>query len=318
MQKTALGNTGQQISCMGLGTMYFGTKINEKTSFRTLDYYTQQGGSFLDTANKYACWIPGFKGGESEYLIGKWMKQKANRQSLFIASKVGFPYGDIPRSLKKKLIISECEKSLKRMSIETIDLYFAHAYDSETPAEESMEAFYKLEKEGKIRFAGASNYYAWQLCEANDVAKSQGWEGFTCIQQMHTYLEPFMRSDFGNQLLLTPELQKFCVKKNLGIMAYSPLLGGAYARNDRAFPIQYQNELTKIKLTLLNEVANELKVSPNVIVLAWMMQSSPGVIPLVSGSSLPQIEENMQALSVKLSEKNLARLNQNSMLPNNA
>lgn len=141
MHSVFLGKSGAQISCMGLGTIYFGTKVDEHTSFLLLDRYTQSGGSFLDSANKYASWVP------------------------------GFPYGDILRSLKKEIIISECEKSLKRLGTETIDLYFAHAYDIETPAEETMEAFHHLKKEGKIRFTGASNYYAWQLSEAIAVAK---------------------------------------------------------------------------------------------------------------------------------------------------
>lgn len=310
MKKVELGNTKELISCIGLGTMYFGTKVDERTSFQILDYYTNQGGSFLDSANKYASWVPGFQGGESESLTGKWIKQKANRHQIFISSKVGFPYGDIPRSLKRGIIISECEKSLKRLGVETIDLYFAHAYDAKTPVQETMEAFYQLKKEGKIRFVGASNYYAWQLCEANAAANLQGWEGFTCIQQRHTYLEPSMRANFGVQLPLTPELQEFCVNKNLGIMAYSPLLGGAYVRNDHPIPAQYQNAFTESRLTKLREAANELRISANAVVLAWMVQNSPSVIPLVASSSVAQLEENMQALSVKLSDKHLELLNE--------
>jgi len=316
MKKITLGNTGEMISCMGLGTMYFGTKVDEKTSFQILDYYTAQGGSFLDTANKYACWIPGFQGGESEILLGKWMKQSANRNNLFVASKVGFPYGNIPRSLKRALIISECEKSLKRLGVETIDLYFAHAFDSETPPEETMEAFHQLKKEGKIRFAGASNFYAWQLSEANAAANIMGWEGFTCIQQRHTYLEPLMRTKFGTQLLLTPELQDFCAKKNLTIIAYSPLLGGAYSRSEIPVPDEYQNWTTEHRLTRLKIIADEQLVSPNAVVLAWMMQSSPSVIPLVSGSSTFQLKENLQALEVKLSGKQLELLNEEMTQPN--
>lgn len=147
MQKVKLGNTKTKISCMGLGTMYFGSKTDESTSFALLDKYIEWGGSFLDSANKYASWVPGFKGGESECLLGRWMKQRGNRQQVFISSKVGFPYGEIPRSLKKDIIISECEKSLKRMGTETIDLYFAHAHDAETPVEEIMEAFLPSSKE---------------------------------------------------------------------------------------------------------------------------------------------------------------------------
>lgn len=316
MKNIILGNTKELISCMGLGTMYFGTKVDERTSFHILDYYTDRGGSFLDSANKYASWVPGFHGGESERMISKWLKLRANRQSMFITSKVGFPYGNIPRSLKKEIIISECEKSLKRLCIETIDLYFAHAYDAETPTQETMEAFYQLKKEGKIRLAGASNYYAWQLCEANEAANLQGWEGFTCIQQRHTYLEPSMRANFGVQLLLTPELQTFCLKKNLGIVAYSPLLGGAYVRTDHPLPVQYQNVFSEYRLTKLKEVADELKVSANAVVLAWMIQCSPVVIPLVACSSVTQLEENMQALAVRLSDKHLELLNEEITPPN--
>jgi aryl-alcohol dehydrogenase-like predicted oxidoreductase len=219
MDTINFGNTGHQISCLGLGTMYFGTKVDEQTSFSILDSYTENGGGFLDSANKYASWVPGFCGGESESLIGKWMKQKGNRETLFVASKVGFPYGEIPRTLKKEIIISECEKSLKRLGVENLDLYFAHAFDSFTPAEETMEAFFRLKREGKIRFAGASNYSSWQLSEANTAVGNQGWEGFCSIQQQHTYLEPHLRTPFGNQVILTPEMAHFCTVKNITIIA---------------------------------------------------------------------------------------------------
>lgn len=313
MQKTILGDTGKFISCIGLGTMYFGTKTDEKTSGDILDLYVSHGGSFLDTANKYASWIPGFYGGESEQQIGKWVKKRGNRQSLFIASKVGFPYRNVPRSLKKEIIISECEKSLKRLTTETIDLYFAHTCDSETPIDESMEAFYQLKKDGKIRFAGASNFYGWQLAEANAVARQQGWEGFCCLEQRHSYLEPGLRSNFGTQLLLSPEITKFCQLKNLSIIAYSPLLGGAYINKNHSLPVPYQSAENDFKLAKLREVSEELQVSPNAVVLAWMMQNSPTVIPLVAVSSILQLNENIKALSITLSEEQMLRLNKGSI-----
>ena len=316
MKKLELGNTGEKISCMGLGTMYFGSKVDERNSFKMLDSYFDKGGTFLDSANKYACWVPGFQGGESEELIGKWLKKKGNRNDLFITSKIGFPYSDVPRSLKKDIIISECEKSLKRFGTETIDLYFAHAFDAMTPVEETMEAFYLLKKSGKIRFAGASNFFGWQLCEANAIAQQQGWEGFCCIQQRHTYLEPTLRADFGTQLLLTPEIQDFCQIKNISMMAYSPLLGGAYIRNDRPIPVHYQSLTSEFRMTQLIEVADELKVSPNALVLAWMMQSSTRSIPLVTGSTVAQLAENFEAISFSLTEKQLERLNQEAVQPN--
>jgi aryl-alcohol dehydrogenase-like predicted oxidoreductase len=309
MKKILLGNTGELISCMGLGTMYFGSNLDESASFQILDYYSDQGGSFLDSANKYASWVPGFHGGESETLIGKWMKRKANRQNMFITSKVGFPYGSITRSLKKEIIISECEKSLKRLDVETIDLYFAHAYDSETTLEETMEAFFQLQKAGKIRFSGASNFYGWQLSEANTLAEYQGWEGFCCLQQRHTFLDSSLRAYFGSQLVLTPEIQELCKKKNITIMAYSPLLSGVYIRNDMPVPVQYQSTINKKRLEVLKELSTDLKVSANAIVLAWMMQSSPLIVPVFGCSSVEQMKENLESLSLILSYEQIDQMN---------
>jgi len=316
MKKLDLGNTGQKISCIGLGTMYFGTKVDEQTSFQLLDFYAEQGGSFLDSANKYASWVPGFQGGESELVIGKWLKKKGNRKDMFLTSKVGFAYGEIPRSLNKKIIISECEKSLKRMSVETIDLYFAHAFDDATPPDETMEAFLQLKKSGKIRYAGASNFYGWQLYETNREAHRQGWEGFCCLQQRHTYLEPGLRSDFGTQLVLTPEIQKLCAFQKITLMAYSPLLGGAYVCNERRIPVQYKSLANDFRLTILGEVSNELHVSANAVVLSWIMQNTPQIIPLVTGSSVAQLKENMIALLINLSKEQLDKLNLEIVQPN--
>jgi aryl-alcohol dehydrogenase-like predicted oxidoreductase len=311
-----IGNTGQEISCIGLGTMYFGSKTNEQDSFAMLDYYTDAGGFWLDSANKYASWVPGFQGGESEKLIGKWMKERGNRKDVFITSKVGFPYGDVPRSLKKEIIIYECERSLKRLQTDRIDLYFAHAFDSATPLDETIEAFYLLKKAGKIRLAGASNFYSWQLCEANTIAHQQGWQGFCCIQHRHTYLEPTLRADFGTQLLLTPEIQEFCQTRNICMMAYSPLLSGTYVRNNHPVPVQYQSKINEFRLTKLREVAEELQVSPNAVVLAWMMHGSQQIIPIVTGSTVAQLEENLASLSLKLNKAQLERLNQEVVQPN--
>ena len=295
---------------MGLGTMYFGSKVDEQTSFSMLDYYSELGGSFIDSANKYASWVPGFQGGESELLIGKWLKRKANRDKMFLTSKVGFPYGTIPRSLKKEIIISECERSLKRLGVETIDLYFAHTYDEQTPAVEVMEAFSVLKKQGKIRFKGASNYLGWQLAEASFTTDKGDFEGFTCLQQRHTYLEPGLRSNFGTQLLLTPEIEEYCQIQNLNIMAYSPLLGGAYVNSDKSIPVQYQSAANDFRMKNLKQLAIELQVSPNAVVLHWMMQSTPVIIPMVTGSSVSQLEENMEALRFILNDEQLAILNQ--------
>lgn len=308
MKKTSLGKTGIEISVMGLGTMYFGSKLDERTSFRLMDLYLEYGGNFIDSANKYASWIPGCQGGESERFIGRWLRQNGRRGDLILSSKVGFAYGEVPRSLKKEIIISECEKSLARLGVETIDLYFAHAYDEHTPIEETMEGFHKLKKEGKIRHAGASNFMGWRMEEANGVATSQEWEGFCCLQQRHTYLESTLRADFGNQVVLTPEMVDLCRKTGLSLMAYSPLLGGIHGKQGAEIPPQYQSLASSQKMASLRALASKTGSSPNQLVLAWMLHSSPMVIPLVTGSNEHQLKENLDAASIQLSQGDMAML----------
>ncbi|NDP21090.1 MAG: aldo/keto reductase [Paludibacter sp.] len=316
MDKIKLGNTDYRISNMGLGTMYFGSKVDEKVSFSLLDFYVEHGGTFLDSANKYASWIPGYDGGESEAIIGKWMQMRQNRHDLFLSSKVGFAYGDVPRSLKKEIIVSECEKSLKRLKTDCIDLYFAHADDMETPLEDVMSTFQTLKQQGKIRFAGASNFNSWRLAEANSKAKQQGWEGFCCLQQRHTLLEPSLRANFGTQQVLTPEMEQYCGINNVTMMAYSPLLGGAYLNGFQQLPIHYQNKSSESKLLVLNQIANYQNVSVNAILLAWMIQSKPGIIPMVTGSTVLQLSENFKALGITLSVEQMEMLNKDVAVPN--
>ena len=178
-----------------------------------------------------------------------------------------------------------------------------------------MEAFYRLKRDGKIRFAGASNFFSWQIVEAITAASLQQWEGFVCIQQRHTYLEPVMRANFGAQLVLTPELEELCRTRKLGIMAYSPLLGGAYGRTDRPIPDPYHSVSTDVRMARLREVADELSLPINNVILAWMLQSSPPVIPLITGSSAEQIQSNLDALSVRLSQQQSSLLNQDIVPP---
>lgn len=309
MDKIKFGNTDEQVSKLCLGTMYYGTKVDKATSFELLDRYMEKGGTFLDSANKYSSWLPGFKGGESELVLGEWMKQRSSRNQLFISSKVGFPYEDIPRTLKADVIISECERSLKRMEIETIDLYFAHAYDANTPIEESMEAFSRLKQQGKIRYAGASNFYSWRLAQANEVAKQNQWPAFECLQQRHTYLEPSLRANFGNQLLLTEDVEDYCRNEGIMLMAYSPLLGGAYSRKDVSLPFQYQSANTENRMAQLADLAGKLKLTVNQLVLAWMLNGNPPVLPVISASTQEQLDENIEAADILLSREDVDFLN---------
>jgi aryl-alcohol dehydrogenase-like predicted oxidoreductase len=288
--------------------MYFGSRTDKETSYRLLDQYVAAGGSFLDTANIYAWWVPGYVGGESETLLGEWMRERRNR-SLFIATKVGFNYLGVERGLRAHQIETECEKSLKRLGVETIDLYYAHVDDRNTPLEETMAAFDRLVRAGKVRFIGASNFLAWRLEEARWVSQTKGWAEYGCIQQRYSYIRPQPGASFAPQIAANDDLLDYCRNRGITMLAYSPLLGGAYTRADRSFPEQYLGPDTDARLAALNAVAEEVGATASQVVYAWMLQSDPPVIPLVAASMVEQMRENLGALEIELSPDQMARLN---------
>lgn len=310
MKTVPLGNTGVQVSALCLGAMYFGTRNDAATSFRVLDQYVEAGGTFIDTANIYAHWVRGFKGGESEALLGRWIESRRNRSKLFIATKVGFniPPQGVPRSLSARWIESECERSLQRLGIETIDLYYAHVDDRNTPMEETLEAFDRLIKAGKVRFIGASNFTAWRLEEAHWVSQTNGWGEYCCIQQRHTYLRPKPGASFYPQMAVNEDLLDYCRNRKITLLAYSALLSGAYSRPDREIGEQYAGADTQARLRMLNTMAQEKGATVNQIILAWMLHGHPPVLPLIAASSEEQLKENLQALQISLSAEEMERL----------
>jgi len=307
MQTVTLGTSGAQVSALCLGAMFFGTRNDEATSFALLDQYVEAGGSFIDTANIYAHWVEGFKGGESEALLGRWIKARGNRQSLFIASKVGFNTADVPRSLASRHIIREAEKSLQRLGVETLDLYYAHVDDYYTPLEESLEAFDRLVQTGKVRYIGASNYLAWRLEKARWISRTNGWSEFCCVQQRYSYLRGRRAASFDPQVEANDDLVSYTRSEGVTLLAYSALLGGAYTRSDREIPEQYVGPDSDARLAALHAVAEETGATANQVVLAWMMQQ--GVLPLIAASTHDQLQENIAAQDVTLSDDQLARLN---------
>lgn len=310
MQTVALGDTGVQVSALCLGTMYFGTRQDEATSFRLLDQYVEAGGNFIDTANIYAHWIPGGRGGESEALLGRWMQARGNRDRLFVATKAGFEYQDVPRGLTPDLIEAECDKSLARLGIDTIDLYYAHVDDRTTPLRETLAALARLVERGKVRFIGASNYFAYRLERAHTLSKANDWPEFCCLQQRHTYLRPRAGQRFDPQVAASDEVLDYVRSRRGGftLLAYSVLLSGAYTRPDRPVPDQYAGPDTEARLAALREVAGEVDATPNQVVLAWLRQSDPPVLPLIAASTPQQMAENIAALEVTLSREQMERL----------
>lgn len=307
MKTQKLGHTNVEVSSLCLGAMYLGTRNDQASSYRLLDQYVDVGGRFIDTANIYAHWVDGFKGGESETVIGAWMRERGNRDQVFIASKVGFEYGDVPRRLRAGDIEVECEKSLRRLGVETIDLYYAHVDDRETPLEETLEAFHRLIKAGKVRFIGASNYLAWRLEEARWVSQTHGLEQFCCIQQHYTYLRLKPGTNVEPQVMVNDDLLDYCHNREITLLAYSVLQAGSYTRADRPFRSELQLSENEKRLDALRTVAAETGATVNQVILSWMLQRS--IIPLIAASTGAQLDENIGALDVHLNPDQMQRLN---------
>lgn len=308
MDKVELGKTGVFSSVLALGSDVLGSKIDRARTFELLDYFADRGGTLIDTANFYSSWIPGNKGGESETVIGEWMKERGNRNQLLISSKLGFDYPDSQGGLTAKEIEQECDKSLRRLQTDHLDIYYAHRDDFATPMEETMAAFDRLVKAGKVRVLGASNMSVWRIAEANAVAAANHWNGYQVVQQWYTYVRPRHGADFGPQYFISEDLKAFAKFHGITLFAYSVLLRGAYTRPERQLPAQFPGVDSEERIKALKSVAEELDASPNQVVIAWMRQSSPAVYPVIAGSITAQLEENIGSLSLKLSDEHMNRL----------
>lgn len=308
MKKERLGKSGLEVSALALGTDLIGSKLNRTTSFGLFDFYREKGGNFLDTANFYASWLPGFQGGESETTIGAWMKERRNRNEMVISSKLAFDYPDSKGGLSAGEIERECEKSLRRLQTDRIDLYYSHRDDQETPLEETMEAFDQLVRTGKVRAIGASNLTVWRIAQANAIARMNRWSPYSVVEQRYTYLRPRHGADFGPQIFLSEEMKNYSGFEGVALVGYSVLLQGAYTRTDRALPAQFAGPDSDERLQVLKTVAAETGRTPNQVIIAWMRQSKPAVLPIVAGSRTEQLAENISALDFSLSNDQMLRL----------
>src|SRR5258708_12663795 len=178
MQLQKLGQSGLEVSGLWLGTELLGSKCEKGNCFKVVDYFHEEGGNFVDTANMYACWLPGFQGGDSETVIGQWMKERGNRNRIVLDSKLGFDYPGCHGGLTAAEIERECEKSLRRLQTDRIDLYYAHRDDRETLQNETMEAFYRLFRAGKVTAIGASSLKGRRVAAANVICPHHGCGGF--------------------------------------------------------------------------------------------------------------------------------------------
>lgn len=334
MKQVNFAATGEKVSELCLGAMLMGTTINKATTYQILDHFVSEGGNFIDTANCYSWWIGNgeYIGGESETYLGLWMKERKNRDKIFLATKVGGALKNPTtirdsngvvdwdrvrneyEGLSRTVIKREVENSLRRLSTDYIDVYYTHVYDRFTPIEETMETLNELIKEGKVRYIGASNLTTVQLKNANEQAVNLGLTQYTALQQEYSYLHPKPGANTGITSHGDKEMFDYVSQNSMAFLAYSPLLKGIYTNKDKKFQYYnwnlYDNEENAKKLSLIEEQANKLGITGNQLVLAWILRQNPRIIPLLGFSRLEHYLEDMNAVTIDLPEEVLQLLNQ--------
>ena len=307
------GRVSLQVSELCLGTMYFGYRTDEAAAFAILDRFLEAGGTFLDTANNYGQWHG--DAGESERVLGRWMRSRGVADTMVVATKVGARTtvpGDPDQrhwqGLGSAVIREDAETSLRNLGVDRLDLYYAHIDDRSTPLEETVGALAELAESGKAGLLGASNIATWRIERARGLARAAGRPGYSCVQQKYSYL--LAQPDPGQLNLITEELLDYASAEQLTLFAYSPLLAGAYAQSGKALGDGYDHPSNQARLGVLRDVAAELGATPNQVVLAWLLHQQPPIIPIPGASSVAQLEEILAATELKLDDAILVRLNQ--------
>lgn len=312
MTKKKLGNSSLEISSLCFGGNVFGWTIDEPTSLRLLDAFLDAGGNFVDTADVYSTWGAGNKGGESETIIGNWLKKSGKRNEVVIATKVGMEMGPGKKGLAKDYIERSVEDSLRRLQTDHIDLYQSHKDDENTPLEETLGAYQNLIKQGKVRVIGASNYSAQRLQEALDTSRQNNLPAYQTLQPEYNLYD---RAGYE------AELQGVAKRYGLGVISYFSLaagfLTGKYRSEsdlqDRARGGKVKNYLNERGLRILDaldQVSKQHGVKPAQVALAWLEAQPTITAPIASATKVEQLKELMT--EVKLDQASLDLLNEAS------
>lgn len=312
LQRRPLGRTGFSIAPLVLGTNVFGWTIDEPTSFSVLDAFVDHGFDALDTADVYSRWVPGNSGGESETIIGRWLKRDPSRRDkVHLLTKVG---GAMDQSGKKDLsrrhIVKAVEDSLRRLQVDTIDLYQSHWPDPDTPHEETLSAYAELIQSGKVRAIGASNFDATQLADALRDSAARGLPRYEVLQPLYNLYD---REQFEGAL------RDLTVREGIGVIPYfalaSGFLTGKYrsradlANRARAERVEhYLDERGMRILSALDEVSKRQSAQPAEVALAWLMQREGVTAPIASATSREQLESLVHAAQLTLSAQDVALL----------
>lgn len=305
-----IGATELMTPPMVLGGNVFGWTADKATSFALLDRFAHAGGTMIDTADVYSAWVPDHKGGESESMIGEWLKQSGRRGDMLIATKVGMLPGEGGEKLAPARIAAACEASLKRLGVETIDLYYAHQDDETVPQDVVLEAFARLIAAGKVRVLGASNFHAGRLKSAHEATTAAGLPHYHVLQPEYNLIS---RHKFEG------ELQDYCVTHNIGVLPYyglaSGFLTGKYRKAEDLGQSVRGGRMAALLsgkgaavLAAMDAVAAEAGATLAQIALAWLA-AQPGVTaPIASATRTAQLDELIGGWTLTLSEDQLARL----------
>lgn len=305
-----LGASDLKITSFVLGGNVFGWTADRDASFAVLDAFVAGGGTMIDTADVYSAWAPGHSGGESETMIGEWLRSSGKRDQVLLATKVGMLPGDGGEKLAPARIAAACEASLTRLGTDRIDLYFAHQDDDGQPQDAVAEAFGRLVQAGKVRVLGASNFHAARLKSAVEGARAAGLPHYEVLQPEYNLVS---RAKFEG------ELQDYCVEYNIGVVPYyglaSGFLTGKYrSRDDLAKSVRGARMADLLDgkgaavLSAMDSVAQETGATLAQIALAWLL-AQPGVTaPIASATSARQLEELLPAMTLELSPDQLDRL----------
>jgi aryl-alcohol dehydrogenase-like predicted oxidoreductase len=311
MERRTIGKTNLAVSPLAFGGNVFGWTVDESTAFRLLDAFVDAGFNLIDTADAYSMWAPGNSGGESETIIGRWMKSRGNRDRVVIATKVGWELSPEKKGLAKTYILRAAEDSLRRLQTDCIDLYQAHLDDTETPLEETLGAFGELIDAGKVRVAGASNYSAERLAAALDISRRDNLPAYQCLQPRYNLID---RREFEGKL------ESLCVKERMGVICYPALasgfLSGKYRSKDDlgksprgARMGKWLNDRGFRVLDALDDIATRHESAVSQVALAWLLSRPSVTAPIVSATSLEQLEELLGAVDLKLDSTALDSLN---------
>lgn len=316
MEYRHLGKTGLRVSEICLGTMQFKWTTDEPTSYAVLDAFYEAGGNFLDTADIYSSWAEGLSGGESETVIGNWLKRKGCRRFMVVATKVQGRMWDGPNGegLSRAHIVLAVEDSLRRLQMDYIDLYQTHWPDDKTPIDETLRALDDLVRQGKVRYIGCSNYNGWQLMEATLLARQAGLNEFISVQPHYSLIE---REHFEREAL--PVVKKF----GMGVIPYSPLEGGLLTgkyrrgqplpKSERAQGLERRQRLTDRNFDVIEKLEALGKPRGKTIsqmALGWLLTKDFMTAPIIGANTPAQLAESLGAVGLKLNADEMQALDE--------